>query len=175
MPISTVTNLDYLIDDLRLRIGDTDSTAYRYLDEWLRTALVAGTKTLGRWWNYKYLITTDGTYNVYRNPHGYFIFDEPTYGTIEQADEEAIVLMSAFLLLQGSLENSAWDFVSWADAEIRFSNLESSRARDANLVRIWNELTATLRAPTKRLARALKLSLPGFLQNEFERNTKEPG
>jgi hypothetical protein len=175
MPITTVTNLDSLIDDLRLRIGDTDPTAYRYLDEWLRTALVAGVKTLGRWWNYKYLITTDGTYNVYRNPHGSFIFDEPTYGTIEQADEEAIVLMSAFLLLQGSLENSAWDFVSWADAEIRFSNLESNRSRTDTLTRIWKELTSTLKTPTQRLAHTLKLSLPGFLQNEQERDIHEPG
>jgi hypothetical protein len=175
MPITVITNLDPLIDNLRLKIGDTNPLSYRYTDEWLRTALVAGVKTLGRWWNYKYLITTDGTYNIYRNPHGHFVFDEPTYGTIEQADESAIVLMSAFTVLEGSLESSAWDFVSWADAEIRFSNLESSRARDASLNRIWLELTSVLQVPTKRLARALKLSLPGFIQNEMERDIHEPG
>jgi hypothetical protein len=174
MPISTPTNFDYLLDYLRLKIGDTNPLSYRYTDEWLRTALVAGVKTLGRWWNYKYLITNDGTYNIYRNPNGSFIFD-PTYGIIEQADEQVIVLMSAFTILEGSLENSAWDFVSWADAEIRFSNLESSRSRDASLNRLWLELTSLLRIPSKRLARALKGDLPGFLQNEMERDVHEAG
>lgn len=175
MSIAVSTNLDYLIDYVRLRIGDTNPASYRYTDEWLRTALVGAVKLLTRWWNYKYLITTDGTYNIYRNPNGYFVFDEATYGIIEQGDEQVIVLMASFLTLQGSLESSAWSTGAWRDAEISYSNIEGGRMRTDILKGIWTELTSTLKVPSKRLARAIKMSLPGFLDNQYERDVENLG
>ncbi len=173
MSHDTPCNLDDLIDSVRLRIGDINPTAYRYTDNWLRTALISSVEVLTLWMNYRYLL--DSNMNIYRNPHGYFIFDEITYGIIQPGDKQAIVLMASFIILEGSLENSAWDFQSWRDAEISYSNLESSRARDGTLKRIWEELINTLTPPGKRLARAKKGSLPGFLKNQFERNIDDLG
>jgi hypothetical protein len=160
-------DLTTLIPNLRLRIGDIDPASYRYTDQWLEVSLQAAVETLGRWWNYKYLLDALG--DAYRNPNGYFIFDENTYGVIEPADKQAIILMAAYIILEGSLENSAWNFQSWRDNEIAFSNLESSRARNQTLSRLWEELTTTLKVPQKRLARALKGSLPGYKDNPYER------
>lgn len=175
MAVVTPTNLDYLIDFLRMRLGDTNPLAYRYTDDWLRTALISGVKTLSKWWNFKYLL--DASYNIYRNSAsvsaGVFLLPEPPI--IESPDEEIIILMGAYILLEGSLENSAWDFVSWADNEIRYSNLESSRARTETLRRMWEELTNTLKPPTKRLAQSLKNSLPGYLNNSYERDIENLG
>jgi hypothetical protein len=166
-------NLDTLIDYVRLRVGDTDSTAYRYTDNWLRTALISSVQVLSLWMNYRYLLDSD--MNIYRNPHGYFIFDEDTYGIIQAGDKQAIIIMACYIILEGSLENSAWDFQSWRDAEISYSNLESSRARSNTLQRLWDELTNLLLPPTKRLAKAKKGSLPGYLNNQFERDIKDLG
>jgi hypothetical protein len=162
--VATTSNLDYLIPNVRLRIGDTNSLAYRYLDEWIRSALLAAVESLGNWWNIKYLI--DDSDNVYRNTYVEFSFSEPP--VIEPQDNQTIVLMSSYIILEGSLENSAWDFVSWRDAEISFSNLESSRARSATLERLWVELTSTMKVPTKRLARTIKGTLPGYIGNPYE-------
>lgn len=173
MPITTATNLDSLIMYLRLRIGDTNSNAYRYTDDWLRTALVGAVKNLEQWWNFKYLL--DANYNIYRNPQISFIFDEATYGILEPGDDFTIVIMAAIVILEGSLENSAWDFVSWSDAEIRYSNLESSRARGSTIDRLWNELLGRLKPPQKRLAVPLKGDLPGYLNNSYERKDSDLG
>jgi hypothetical protein len=160
-------DLDNLIPILRLKIGDTDDTAYRYPDEWLTIALVAGADSLGKWMNFKYLL--DDSNLIYRNPHSdTFLFPEDPYGVLEPGDSIVFVIMAAYIILEGSLENSAWDYVSWKDAEISFSNLESSRARGRILEALWQELLAYLKPPTKRLARALKSSLPGYLNNEYE-------
>ena len=75
MSITDPTNIDYLLDDLRLHLGDI-STPYRYLDEWLRTALVASVKSLSKRWNYKYLVDTDN--DIERNTqYVYFQYNEP--------------------------------------------------------------------------------------------------
>lgn len=166
MAIDTATNLDYLFPFLRQRIGDTDDSAYRYTDAWIRTALVSGVQILEKWWNFKYLL--DSNYNIYRNPNKTFIFDQATYGIIEPGDDQIIILMAAIIILTGSLENSAWDFYSWRDAEISFSNLEKSRAKSDVLTRFWDELNALIKPPQKRLAQALKRSLPGYKDNKYE-------
>lgn len=163
--IDYATNLDYLIDNLRIQLGDLDSTAYRYIDAWLRTALVLSIKTLQRWWNYKYLLDT--TNNVYRNTEDpNFLFPEPPI--IEAGDERPVVLMASIIVKQGSLENSAWSTATWRDAEIYYSNLEGSKAREESIKRDWNELTSILKAPQKRLIKALKSSLPGYKGNQWE-------
>lgn len=152
MPIETTTNLDNLIMFVRLRIGDVEPNSYRYLDSWIRTALVAAIDKLGKWLNYKYLL--DSNFNVYRNPEYLnFEFDE-SFGVIEPGDKDIVVLMASIILLEGSLENSAWNFHSWRDAEISYSNLEQSRTRNEILSKMWDELYNTLKPPVKRLARS---------------------
>lgn len=165
-------DLTNLIPELRLKIGDTDATHYRYLDSWLLTSLKAGVNYLSRWWNFKYLLDSSG--QVIRNPNVHFIFatdsDGVIGGVLEPGDDQIIIISASLILLGGSLENSAWDYGSWRDAEIAYSNIESSRSRNEGLKRLWTELTSMLKIPQKRLARALKGSLPGYLNNPYERD-----
>lgn len=163
------TSLDYLIPYVRLNIGDTNPATYRYTDEWIGIALVAAIKTLGSWWREKYLLTSDNL--VYRNTDviDEVVGDEPV---IMSKDERPIVLMASIVMLQGSLENSAWNIASWKDAEISYSNLEGGKLRNTNLERLWDELKYLMLPPTKRLARTRKQSLPGYLNNEYEKTTK---
>lgn len=164
MAITQSTNLDYLLDFLRLQLGDTCAPNYRYLDEWLRTALIMAVKISGRWLNNKYLLDTD--YNVYRNTEALFYFEEPPI--IEDRDERVIILLASIITKQGSLENNAWNVGSWKDAEIAYSNIESGKELVKSIERDWNELKDLVKIPTKRLARILKGSLPGFKDNLYE-------
>ena len=158
------SNLGYLIPQLRLTLGDTVPATYRYLDEWLLISIQSAIKALGSWWRYKYNIDADG--DVYRSPYITFTISEPPI--IYQEDERAIIVRAAIIILEGSLENSAWSTVSWRDNEISFSNLESGRMKSANLRRLWEELLSLLTPPSKKLARAIKGSLPGYLENTWE-------
>ena len=83
-------------------------------------------------------------------------------------DEMAIALSAALITLEGGLENSSWDIVSWRDAEISFSNLESGRLKDKNLERLWSQLTAIITPPGKKLASSVKMHMPGYTQNQIE-------
>lgn len=167
MTIETATNLDNLIQFVRLRIGDINSSSYRYLDSWIRTALVSAVDLLSKWWNQKYLLDT--SFNIYRNPYSSFAFPEDIFGVVEPGDKNAIILTACILLLEGSLENSAWDFYSWRDAEISFSNLEQARTRNDILNKLWEELYNILKPPSKRLAHSRKGNLSGYLGNLYER------
>lgn len=167
MAIETVTNLDYLITDLRLHLGDI-TEPYRYTTDWLRTSLVMSVKALMRWWNYKYLIDTD--YNALRNPRSTFLFPSPPL--IEYGDEHPIVLMASIIIKEGSLEESAWNTGSWRDAEIAYSNIEGNKAKTTSLRQDWDTLESILKPPQKRLAQSKKGSTPGFLDNQYERSTK---
>jgi hypothetical protein len=163
------TSLNYLIPYVRLKIGDTNPDTYRYLDEWLLTSLVMATKQLHNYWSFKYLL--DESFIVTRNVNSYkFTIDEPP--TIEPTDEMIIVILSSIIVLEGSLESSAWDAISWRDNEISFSNLERYRTRSEVLRQLVNELNSLILPPTKRLARTKKLSLPGYLNNSHERDTE---
>lgn len=157
MPIETTTDLDYLIPDLRWRIGDINSASYRYLDSWLRVALVGALKALQRWWGVKYLI--DDAYVVSRYSGSTFLFPEPP--VIQQQDEIVIVLMAAILVKDGSLESAAWNIGSWRDAEIAVSNIESGKIKESSLSRLWNELMWYIKPPTKQLMGASRSSIPG--------------
>jgi hypothetical protein len=168
MAIEVETNLDYLIPELRLHLGDTDETAYRYTDAWLRTSLVMSVKALMRWWNYKYLIDT--SYNASRNPRIVFLFPSPP--TIEYGDEYPIILMASIIIKEGSLEESAWSTGAWRDAEIAYSNIEGNKARTTSLKQDWDTLESILKPPQKRLAQSKKGSTPGYLNNRYERGTK---
>jgi hypothetical protein len=155
----------YLLPHVRLYIGDINPAAYRYTDAWLMVAIQASVKALGAWWRDRYLL--DGSNLVYRNTEIYFEDAEPP--VIMSADERPIVIMAAVIVLQGSLENSAWDLSSWKDNEISYSNLEGGRIRNSNLQRLWDELLYLLLPPTKKLAGTMKGSLPGYIGNDYER------
>ena len=159
------SNIDYLIPYLRLKLGDINAT--RYENDWLRTALLLAVRVSQRYLNNKYLI--DDQNNVYRNPNFPYFIQE--YGIIEARDEPIIVLLAAIIVLEGSLENSAWDAVSWRDNEIAFSNLEQFRTRGDILGRLVDELHSLLLPPVKRLARPVRVGMPGYLGNEDERKT----
>jgi hypothetical protein len=162
----TSVNISYLIPYLRLKLGDLNPATYRYLDVWLETSLALSIKNLQRFWRDKYLIDDDNV--VTRNSnYQYWVFDEGL-GTIEASDEYVVVLMAGIIILGGSLENSAWDAVSWRDNEVSYSSVTSGSLRENSLKRLHSELESLITSPTKRLAQALRAPLPGFLGNPFE-------
>lgn len=142
-------SVDYLIPRLRLRIGDIDSSSYRYLDEWLIISLVSSIRGLERYWGSKYIITEGGY--VSRNAN-YLDFEFPeSSGVIQKKDEEIIIIKAALIILEGSLENSAWNLGSWRDSEIYYSNTESARARGNTISKLQAELDSLIKPPIKRL------------------------
>lgn len=155
--IETETNLDYLIDTLRFQLGDITPATYRYLDAWLRTALVTAVKGLQRWWGAKYLID-DTTYYVYRNTEKTFDFDEPP--VIQDSDERPLILMASILVKSGQLEANSWNVGSWRDAEVSVSNIEGGRLKSTSLGMDWEELKAYIMPPTRRLSGALRVAHP---------------
>lgn len=159
------TNLYEYIERLRLHLGDTNSSSYRYMDEWLRVALISATEALMSRWNYKYLLT-NAEDDVYRNPNIRFLFPEPP--VIQRGDVRPLILMGSIIIKEGSLENSSWNFASWRDAEIAFSNLEASRSKDRSIDRDINELDDILPIRSKRLAQPKKGHLPGYKNNPYE-------
>jgi len=161
------TNLDYLLPFLRQRIGDVTVGSYRYTNEWLQTALVASVWALQRYWSNKYLID-DGvsTYNVERNSSWSYTFDEPPI--VEPQDIQPIIIMAAIIVLEGSLENMAWSVGSWRDAEISYSNIQSSKVKSEVLKRLKAELDSILIPPQKKLRSSLKGSLVGYMDNPHE-------
>lgn len=170
MAVVESTNLDYLLPHLRFKLGDIDSTNYRYLDEWLLLALVGAIESLATRWNFKYLLEISGTtYDVYRNPS--IPFQLPSPPIVQQGDERPIVLMAAIMVKEGSMENASWSFGSWRDQEIYYSNIESSKAKDISLQRDLEELESIVGKARDRLAQPKKGSLPGYLGNDYERDT----
>lgn len=156
--ITVTTDLDYLIPELRARIGDTDETAYRYLDEWLRVSLVSALKSMQRWWRIRYVID-ETTYVVSRYEGSTFLFDEPP--VIQQQDETPILIMASILTKSGVLQNTSWTVGSWRDAEIAVSNIEGGRLKDSSLARDWAELEMYILPPTKRLTGVVRTEIPG--------------
>lgn len=157
MPIEVSTDLDYLIPELRLKLYDVDPTNYRYLDSWLRVALVESLKALQRWWRIRY--TIDDSYVVARYANSTFSVDAPP--VIMQADEEPIILMASILVKGGVLQNNSWDIGTWRDAEVYVSNIEGGRLKDSSLMADWDRLQLYLRPPTKRLFIGGRSTIPG--------------
>lgn len=156
--IDTEINLDYLIPLLRFKLGDIDSTSYRYMDEWLRVALVSSINALQRWWGDRYTIDYD-TNDVVRNTDVYtFDYDDPPI--IQARDERPVILMASILVKSGQLESNSWNVGSWKDAEIAVSNIEGSKAKEFSLGLDWEELKYYIMPPTKRLATALRIAHP---------------
>lgn len=162
MSITVETDLDYLIPSLRWKLGDITPASYRYLDEWLRVALVSSLKTLQNWWDIRYVID-DTTYVVTRHDGSTFTFEAPP--VIQQMDEAPIVILAAYLTKEGSIENSSWTTGSWRDAEVSVSNIEGSKVREAGLQKLWDELMFYVTPPTKKLMNVQRSSIPGA--NEY--------
>lgn len=156
MSITVPTDLDYLIPELRARLGDTDSSNYRYLDEWLRVSLVSALKALQRWWRIRYVID-ETTYTVTRYSESTFTIAEPP--VIQQSDETPILIMAEILTKSGILQENSWLIGSWRDAEYAVSNIESGRLKDSSLQRAWNELLWYLKPPSKRLTAGTRIEI----------------
>jgi hypothetical protein len=154
---AVATSIDYLIPTLRIEIGDIDSSTYRYLDEWLMIALIAATRGLERYWDSKYIITDGGA--ISRNiDYEYFTFEEED-SIIQRMDERIIIVKAALIILNGSLENSAWNLGSWRDAEISYSNIASGSLRGDTIRRLQHELDDLIKAPMKRLTISSRMSI----------------
>jgi hypothetical protein len=164
-------NVSTLIPLLRIKIGDLTPASYRYTDEWLTTALIASIRAL---WSPKYSVTDLGV--VTRQTQGMVfdptVDDETIVGTIVPRDHYPICVLAAIIILQGNLENSAWNLASWKDAEISFTNLEGGRIRDGNINRLFDELYSFIKPPSKKLAWGLGKPLPGYTYNVFENKTE---
>lgn len=165
------TTLDYLVPFLRFKIGDT-TAPYRYLDEWLVVSLNFALRLSYRYLQNKYLI--DALNIVTRNELLTYLFetDKTVEGTIEKKDEPILIILAAISTLNGSLENSAWDYTSWKDAEISVNSSQSAKTRSDTLDRLNAELDDLIGAPTKRLAKGKKSSLPGYIGNDYEHRGK---
>jgi hypothetical protein len=150
-------SVEYLIPTLRLKIGDINSATYRYMDEWLVVALIASVRSLERYWGSKYIITEGGA--ITRNT-GYTNFEfEESEGVIQRKDEHIIVTKAALIILEGSLENSAWAIGSWKDAEISVSNIEAGKLRTETLRNLRTELDSLIKSPMKRLTKGSRATI----------------
>ena len=164
--ITSPTNIDYMIDQVRLRLGDFDGTIYS--DTLIRTALISGIKYLQKRWRSKYQVVTSGTYtgdngsspsgyaqastidgiadipinlavnDVFRNP--FVVFGQEQPPVIEQNDEDAIVLATAYIVHLAKLTNSSSAFVSWSTEDIRFTNTTAANTMRAVLETLQTEL-----------------------------------
>jgi hypothetical protein len=164
--ITTPTNIDYMIDQVRLRLGDFDGTAYS--DTLVRTALISSIKYLQKRWRSKYQVLTSGTYtgdntsapsgfaqahtidgtayipsglavnDIFRNPYVTFNSTEPP--VVEQNDEDAIVLATAYIIHLAKLTNSSSAFVSWSTEDIRYTNTTAANTMRAVLETLQTEL-----------------------------------
>lgn len=142
------SNIFYLIPILRLYLGDTDPTAYRYTDEWLDITLVNAVKSLQRWWNNKYFVDETNLI-VSRNPDYLFTLEEPPL--IQSMDETPLILMASIIIKSGILENSSWSTSTWRDAEYYVSNVEGGKMKQASVNADWDRLLMYLKPPQKRL------------------------
>ena len=156
-PITISGSLDYLLPRLRAQLGDTDSTAYRYLDEWLRVGLVSAVKAMQRWWADRYTVD-ESTNEVTRDTVFTFLEAEPPI--IQHRDERPIILMASILIKSGQLENNSWGVGSWKDAEIAVSNIEGNKAKTFSYGMDWTELQMYILPPTKKLFVPVRQSLP---------------
>jgi hypothetical protein len=150
------SNVDYLIGDLRLHIGDTEKT--RFSDSVVRAALVGSVKMLQRRWKNRYLVfvesflvdppedyTVPSGYVYAALPNGYGIipsglkdndvfrnpahtFVDPSTSVISQEDEFAVILGAAIILRKSYLSSSAESFQIWSDGEYSFSNVSKAKA-----------------------------------------------
>lgn len=153
----TSSSLDYLIPQLRDHLGDRDAKTYS--TDFLRQQLFSAFKALVPRWQYRYSI--DALDVITRNPDVTFVFAEPP--TIQKFDERPIILMASIIVKRGLLQSSSLGFGSWRDDEISYSNIEGSRVLKESLAMDMEELETILPSRTRKLSKASKQSLPGFI------------
>jgi hypothetical protein len=167
------TNVDYLIPDIRLRIGDLSKTTFS--DTIVRTALINGIKFLQSKWHGRYQVYTDTmlvtpqptdaptgyiyaalydgyhyipsglfTSDVFRNPSSEFT--DPSTAIITQIDEYPITLAALLFLRESLLSGSQQSFVNWSDGEYSYSNVASSKIMESLGGNTLAELNAYFKA-----------------------------
>lgn len=166
--ITTATNIDYLMDAVRIRLGDYDGTLYS--DALLRTSLVTAIKFLQKRWKSKYQVVTANTYtgnssqetppagtarastvdgigyiplglnvnDIFRNPFLSFTQEYPP--VLEQNDEDAVVIATAYIVHLAKLTSSSSTFVSWSTEDIRYTNTAASASMKTVLETLLEEL-----------------------------------
>lgn len=150
------SNIDYLIKDVRLHIGDLEGK--RFSDSIVRSALIGGVKMLQRRWSNRYLVYVEGMQaeppndvivpsgsvyallpegfafipdnladqDVFRNPFQAFV--DSGSSPVSQEDEFPVILSASVILRKSHLTSSSDTFQSWSDGEFTFSNLGSQRS-----------------------------------------------
>lgn len=181
--ITYQTNTDYLIDSVRLYVGDTESE--RFSDSVIRSAIITGIKMLQKRWKNRYMVYASGVVvvpqpsdlpvvagYVYANlPEGvglipdglsdndvfrnpFYTFTDPG-DEISQEDEYPIVLAAAIILQRAKFMSSSAVFQNWSDGEFSFSNVASARAYESSLGTLTEELDSYFK---KRLVGATRTS-----------------
>lgn len=152
--VKNTTNIDYLIPDVRLRLGDLDKTSFT--DIVVRTALIMGVKFLQSKWHRRYLVYTStmliipqpsdvpagyvyvnlpeganyipsglNSYDVFRNP--FVTFTDTSSSVIVQEDEYPVTIAGLLFLRESILSGTQQTFVNWTDGEYSYSNVASSK------------------------------------------------
>jgi len=151
----TVSNLEPLINFLRLHIGDT-GTSPTYSDEILHESLRYSIVSLGKRWNNKYYIDNNGVAQRNGN-YSYFNFASPP--VIERSDHRPIILQASIIIKSGQAHSGSGDAISFRDDEFSYDARDITRQRTASLERDIAELERLL--PIK-LAGAKKRRLIGY-------------
>ena len=162
MALTTATDLDYLIPDLRFHL-EMDKSPTEFEDSLLRHALVMACKTLMRKWRNKYTINT--SYTVSRNANRSYAEDSPP--VIQRSDERVFVLQASIIVKSAELKDTAWNIGSWRDEEISYSNIAGGKYMAESLKDDMRELDDLLHG---RLHGSERQSLPGF---KLPRNVRE--
>lgn len=150
-----MADVDYLIPQLRLRIGEFDPATYVYSTDTLSNILIAAVRELMRKWRRRYTIDSAGI--ITRNANHVYENAEPP--VIDYQDEVPIVLQAVIILKMAEIQDNVWDIQSWRDDEIAFSNLGAGRLAEYGLDKLQGELDELLR---KRLYGSARQELPGF-------------
>lgn len=160
------TNIDYLIEPVRLYIGDTSEELYS--DSLIRLSLVSAVRQLQRRWNNRYLVYNTGmvvTPQAAGTPAGFIQVNLPdgvglapsglsdndifrnsfhtftdTGTLISQPDEYPIILTASLTLMRSKYTSSITTFQNWSDGEFSFSNVASARAYQATIATAIEEL-----------------------------------
>ncbi len=183
------TNVDYLISDVRLQLGDVDGE--QFSDSVVRAGLISAVKFLERRWGNRYLVYASGIaitpvpvdvtvpagYMYVTLPDGnglipngyvdndifrnpYHTFlDEGTY-PISQEDESIIVTVAIIVLLRSRLTSSSSAFVNWTDGEYSYSNVATSNVLRDIYRSALDDLNLFFK---RRLARPVRGDFPEIL------------
>lgn len=179
--VTSPTNVDYLLSDIRLRVGDLDKLIFS--DDIVRTALITGIKFLQSKWQGRYQVYSNtmfvtpqpdttpinyiyvalpGGYNiipsglfendVFRNP--LVIFNDPSTSIISQPDEYPVTLAALLFLRESLLSSSQQTFLNWTDGKYTYSNVASSKIMQGLSGDTLAELTAYFKTKRGSIVRA---------------------